>query len=590
MSTTELKSLLQTSLQPLLGELARTQQRCVIVLQGPQQWQTQWLQHWQQQQPFCAHIHSVEQSKNFRQWLGQNLQFVCVDWREQAVNYDVLAGMLGAINGGGALVLCLPPVISHSIQHLISTTMLGMILITPDKSAADAVAPLLSYLSEQPDFTPTELPNQAQTQWLQQVHQAPDGLQLLLADRGRGKSTALALAINQRLQIDTELRVIITAPKRTQTDTLMRWLAPSERVRFVAWDKLQKTAPHPHEVLVIDEAAGLPTQYLLELLHHRRVWLMATTIQGYEGCGRGFAVRMKSQLAQQYGAHISQFSTPVRFTPSDLLEQWLHHHLCLAEAQAPRFRAGRPLQLTFQHASELSQPLLQQVFQLLLAAHYQTAPNDLKRLLDDSQQHLALAYCDNDLVGVAWLATEGQLDQDIAAQVVSGKRRLPGHLLPQQLSYVWQQPQLATLNYWRIVRIAVAQPYRRHRIGSQLITAIIQQAQTAQVDIVGSSFARQSEVEAFWTAQQFQAVRYGLKVDAASGATSVIYLYPELVPSWRSYLEQQAQYAAAEQHWLVTGKLPSLSPRAAVLAAVEQGILSPAQARLDLALAQQSHA
>src|SRR5690554_7710742 len=52
------------------------------------------------------------------------------------------------------------------------------------------------------------------------------------------------------------------------------------------------------------------------------------------------------------------------------------------------------------HASQLSEAELTDVIGLLLEAHYQSSPNDLRLLLDDPHQQLLLAHHEKILTGV----------------------------------------------------------------------------------------------------------------------------------------------------------------------------------------------
>src|SRR5690606_1325066 len=105
-------------------------------------------------------------------------------------------------------------------------------------------------------------------------------------------------------------------------------------------------------------------------------------------------------------------------------------------------------------------------------AHYQTQPSDLKRLFDDPNQWLMMAWQDKSLIGAVWLMKEGVLDTELSNDILKGQRRPPGNLLPQALGRYFQNTNLLRKRWWRIARIAVQHGHRRRGIGGQLLAHI----------------------------------------------------------------------------------------------------------------------
>ena len=73
------------------------------------------------------------------------------------------------------------------------------------------------------------------------------------------------------------------------------------------------------------------------------------------------------------------------------------------------------------------------MFGLLLLAHYQTTPSDLRSLLDAPDLALLTLWENEALSGVVLLVREGGLAPDLAEQIWLGRRRPRGQLLPQTL-------------------------------------------------------------------------------------------------------------------------------------------------------------
>src|SRR5690554_1494786 len=140
---------------------------------------------------------------------------------------------------------------------------------------------------------------------------------VITADRGRGKSAALGIAC-ARLLAAGEGEVLVTAPRPAAVESLFERLAAlcpegrrqgtgfllgERRVRFVAPDELMRLARLGEAGgagarLLVDEAAAIPAALLGEWLDAFPRIAFATTLHGYEGSGRGFAVRFLPRLAR----------------------------------------------------------------------------------------------------------------------------------------------------------------------------------------------------------------------------------------------------------------------------------------------------
>ncbi|MDX1757761.1 MAG: tRNA(Met) cytidine acetyltransferase TmcA domain-containing protein, partial [Marinobacter sp.] len=275
---------------------------------------------------------------------------------------------------------------------------------------------------------------------------------VVTADRGRGKSAALGIAAIRLLR-QGRRQIVVTAPSSAAVSTLFSHarkeagseLAPGSAeytlrlhggqcLRFLALDELLQARPEA-ELVLVDEAAAIPASQLKQILLGWPRCVFASTIHGYEGTGRGFAIRFRSVLDQ----HAPQWravtlSQPIRWAADDPLEA-LTARLFLLDASAPEADAApAAVQVARWHPATASDRELTEAFGLLVDAHYRSTPGDLRQWLDDTAAVTWRATCNGVLVGVLWASLEGGLSPELAEQVMAGKRRLRGHLLPQSLA------------------------------------------------------------------------------------------------------------------------------------------------------------
>jgi tRNA(Met) cytidine acetyltransferase len=182
----------------------------------------------------------------------------------------------------------------------------------------------------------------------------PEEAVVVEADRGRGKSAAAGIA-----GACTALEgrdVLVTAPE------YRRAAAVFERARAVLADRDRLAAaegdpprtlrtpeggrlrfappvearelPGDPDVVVVDEAAALPVRTLAATLSAPSV-AFSTTVHGYEGAGRGFSVRFREHLAESDHAVTDvSMAEPIRYAAGDPVEVWAFHALLLGASPA----------------------------------------------------------------------------------------------------------------------------------------------------------------------------------------------------------------------------------------------------------------
>ncbi len=485
-------------------------------------------------------------TNRYRDFLGHEFNQVVIDCRNQ-LNFDAIAALCGTLMAGGELVLLTPQRPSPALNRLIDCWQMR----SPIEATSDA--------------KPPSLPTAAQQDLVQQL-QDKESVHIVIASRGRGKSSCLGTAL---AQADSANQCIVTAPRKANAQVLLKH-AP--HAHFVAWDTLIKQHGST-ERLIIDEAAGIPLWAMQQLVQKYPAWMLATTVDGYEGCGRGFAIHFIEWAKRTFSrVKVHTLQEPLRWLTGDPLEHWLKEALLLNAAPQCLTQS---VDSGVYHASQLPEDVLHQAFELLLEAHYQSSPNDLKLLLDEPLHHLYLHVNNGSVVAVAWLVLEGPLADELTLQVQQGKRRPPGNLLPQSLSYFLQSPRLAALRWCRVSRIAVQENHRRQRIASAVLTAIRQWATTQNVHALGTSFGYESGLAQFWRANGYQLVRLSSKQDRVSARYASLWVSP-LTAESEALCSPLFEWGTAQLRWWFAGHLPSSRLNAtanALLNAFKEGVL-----------------
>ncbi|HEY0635785.1 MAG TPA: GNAT family N-acetyltransferase, partial [Gammaproteobacteria bacterium] len=244
---------------------------------------------------------------------------------------------------------------------------------------------------------------------------------------------------------------------------------------------------------------------------------------------------------------------PIRYTAGDPLERLTYDLLLLdaspaADAQL-RDATAESLHYEVLDGGELTrnEPLLSELFGLLVLAHYRTTPLDLRQLLDSPNLTIHSARHHAHIVGTALTLREGGFDATLAAQIYSGERRPRGHLAPQSLAFHCGLPDAPQLCTERIMRIAVHPAVQQRGIGSDLLAHVATHARQEPIDYLSTSFGATAELLNFWQRSTFLPVRIGLTREASSGSHSALLLRP-LTPA------AMALFARARRRFL--GYLP----------------------------------
>jgi tRNA(Met) cytidine acetyltransferase len=402
---------------------------------------------------------------------------------------------------------------------------------------------------------------------------------VLSADRGRGKSTVLGVAA-ARLLLDDYPRITVVAPRRAAVATLFMHalngaglsgheigdtLIGAGRLCFRLPSECMAAADEELGLIMVDEAAAIPVAVLGSLLERTNRLVFASTLYGYEGSGRGFELRFKSLLQQQMPQWRGlRLSAPVRWAADDPLEALIDGSLLL-DADLVRLDPAAGYTIERMESSQLakSEDLLRSAFGLLINAHYQTRPSDLRQLLDNPDVYIWLARAGDAVVGVLLALAEGGFDEAMAGHVLRGTRRPRGHLLPQSLAVHAGLDQVLLQRLLRVQRIAVHPQLQRRGIGRSLLEITADWATGGRFDALGCAYGVDPPLLGFWQSVGFEAVRTGVRVDPASAAHSLFMLRGLSGPG-RELAAVAGQHFRAQLPWALAGSLSDLDSRLAV--------------------------
>ena len=497
-----------------------------------------------------------------QRWLGTETPLLVWDgW--QGNPPDSLAALTGTLTAGGVWFWLMPPLgqwsrfqdpdyrrtgLDTAKEHPYARRLCRILSAdtTLLRLAADqdGALPLSPPALAQPDGTPFVVAGTADQQVaIDRVVAVGRGRRrrplVLTADRGRGKSAALGIAAARLLAEGRS--VAVTAPSMDAVRSLFRhagveagWaqlvtpesglaLPAGARLDYYPIDELLHQRP-PAELVLVDEAAALPAALLKSVLLGWPRVVFATTVHGYEGSGRGFALRFREVLDRETPQWKGlQLDAPVRWAASDPLEPLVNRLLMPGHFDEPQPPTEEHLLVSIEPWAPASatEAELQQAFGLLVNAHYRTTPGDLRQWLDDPAAVTWVARSGGVIVGVLWATREGGLSEALAQQVSVGKRRLRGHLLAQSLAHHGGDAEAATLDLLRVVRVAVATGYRRQQIGQQLVSAVRNYARSRDLDALGTSYGGEADLLAFWERCGLQLVRVGIQPEASTGEYAV---------------------------------------------------------------------
>ncbi len=542
--------------------------------------------------------------------LGRNLDLLVYD-AHGGFDPDGFGAATGAIRGGGGLLLLTPPAAEWPRQTDPQAERIAVWPHGPEDLTGHFIARLARVLAEDPqliqfhqgapaplfsgraedtprvpiiriDHDPARPSTADQEQAVAAILKTARGRAhrplVLTAHRGRGKSAALGLAAG-RLLLEGQRRILVTAPRRAAVDAIYHHAeavlidggaCAALDLEFASPDALA-SAPSPADLLLVDEAAGIPAPLLAALVQRYPRIVFATTVHGYEGTGRGFEIRFRATLDRLTpNWRALTLDTPIRWAPKDPLEHLTFRALLLDAAPASHdtIQAATPDTCQYERidrdALVRNDPILRELFGLLVLAHYQTRPMDLRMLLDGPNVRIHVLRHAGHVVATLLAAEEGGfLDAGLREAIYRGQRRPRGHLLPQTLSAHAGLMDAPAYRYLRVIRIAVHPTVAGRGLGRLLLAGLHRNADAEGLDLVGASFGATPELLGFWNRCGFVPAQIGVSRNAASGEHAVVMLKPVSAEGAR-LIERASQRIESRLSVLLAGPLRDLDPAVAV--------------------------
>lgn len=603
--------------------------RQLVILQGSNQWATALLQKIDSYPFIDAGAVEHEQTKNwyiysevlkgnvnkqtFRNKLGSESHFV-VFYHEE-LNLDALAALSGTLVAGGILFIVLPSEINSSgfvknsffnqrlVNKIFNHSVIKVIKENENIENTSIKKPTINQLEPANTLLEMNCVTEEQLIAVKHIIQVVKGHRnrplILTADRGRGKSSALAIACANLLEnTQAGINIAITATHRKSLDVFFTQLERSLRgsslsqniksnclehtngsVQFISVDELIKNK-NVFNLVIVDEAASIPLYVLNQFLEQYHRLVFASTVHGYEGAGRSFTLKFQKNISLKYpNSKTFNIHQPIRWANDDPVESFIYD-LCLLNAELPQFTLAfkqeleetleqKKLDITLFDFTVISaetlllnETLLQQVFAVLVTAHYQTSPNDLQLLLDNNKVTLVTLSYRHQVIGVALLLNEGGIDEqsedNSKAQfkelIQTNQRRLKDQFIPQSLLTHCGEESSFNYSYLRVMRIAIVPELQEKGLGRVFLSRIEEYAEQQNIDFIGTSFGANKSLLNFWQQQAYKIARIGFTKDKASGEHSALLLkainkqHSKYLDQIESRFYQSFDYLLAEQY------------------------------------------
>lgn len=345
---------------------------------------------------------------------------------------------------------------------------------------------------------------------------------VVLADRGRGKSSALGLAI-----AELATPVAVTAGSEAAAREVLRFAGA--HARFVPISSLLDGTAAA-DVIAVDEAAQIPVPVLARIVqrHPGAHLAFATTTSGYEGTGRGFVLRFVEWLEREHGpVRRAALETPIRWGPDDPVERAVFDALLL-DAEPSSVGEVSVDGLRIEHLDRdrlVADPgRLRALFGLLVHAHYRTTPSDLHRLLDAPNLSVHAALHGDRVLGATLVAEEGRLPPQLCEDATAGRIRLRAHALADALVAHLGRTDAGAFAMARSVRIAVHPDARRLGIATRLVEHV--HAHHRDAELQGTLFGATAQLVAFRRSVGYEVVRLSASRGARTGEPSVMMVRP----------------------------------------------------------------
>jgi tRNA(Met) cytidine acetyltransferase len=387
------------------------------------------------------------------------------------------------------------------------------------------------------------------------------GTVVVLANRGRGKSAAIGLALADIVSKWRIRRVVITSPEPAGVATLYRFLKNGlsfldvkyseergELIDTIRVGEMEIMYMRPEQasrvkadVKVVDEAASIPIPLLYRIIGSARFSMFASTVHGYEGTGRSFTLRFLKGLREFKNLKVRELTmkTPIRYPINDPIEKWLYSFLLLnAEPSEIDLNTVRSMGATYYACLDVNklfedEDMLREFYGIYVMAHYRNRPDDLA-ILADAPHHSARALMiDGRVIVSIQVAEEGGLSDELIEEFMRGGVKLSGHMIPHRLAVYNGLKSFPKLKGLRIVRIATHPKLWGEGFGSKALKELTLEAESKGYDWIGAGFGVTRELLRFWIRNGFIPVHLSPVRNPTTGEFSILVVKPLTRRAWR---------------------------------------------------------
>ena len=380
------------------------------------------------------------------------------------------------------------------------------------------------------------------------------GTVVILANRGRGKSAAIGLALADIVSKWGIKRVVITSPEPTGVSVLYRFLKNGLSFLDVKYSEekgglldtirigeLEIVYMRPElasrvraDIKVVDEAASIPIPLLYRIIGSARFSMFASTVHGYEGTGRSFTLRFLKGLREFKNLNVKELTmkTPIRYPINDPVEKWLYSFLLLnaepSEISLETVKKMRNIYYACLDVNKLfeDENMLREFYGIYVMAHYRNRPDDLA-ILADAPHHSARALmADGGVIVSIQIAEEGGLDDKLVEEFMREGVKLSGHMIPHRLAVYNSLKSFPKLRGLRIVRIATHPKLWGEGFGSRALKELTLEAESKGYDWIGAGFGVSRELLRFWTRNSFIPVHLSPVRNPTTGEFSLLVVKP----------------------------------------------------------------
>lgn len=369
------------------------------------------------------------------------------------------------------------------------------------------------------------------------------------ADRGRGKSSAAGLAAACLAADGAD--VLVTAPTYDNAHEVFAraeaLLDEMDRLASVDPQQRRMTSrrrgeiryetpadaadlPGDPDVVIVDEAAALPVHLLESMLGADRV-AYTTTIHGYEGAGRSFSVRFRDRLSESdHEVHAVRMDEPIRYATGDPIEVWAFRALALDARPAVDQLVEEAVTAETAYRTFSSQELLADEHRLrevfgLLVFAHYRTEPDDLARMLDAPNLSIRALTWNDRIVSVALLAREGGLPDDLRRDMYQGGRVRGNMLPDILTSQLRDEDAAVPRGIRIVRIATHHAVRSRGLGSQLLAEI--RAEFAEeMDWLGTGFGATPDLLSFWRENGYSTIHLSTTRNDTSGEHSALLLDP----------------------------------------------------------------